>query len=336
MKRAAGIKVSKKDAETARRILKDQGLLMPLKARQNGESIIFPAENPCLSLGSISFEIVEADFHEFSGPDEFDVLQRRLGCKISSYDVTGDLAVLEIPLDFEAHETGLAEALLASKKNLKAVFKKSSSVEGAQRVRRITWLAGEKRTVTVHRELGCQFKLDIAQVFFSPRLSFERQRIRDQVQNGEYIVDMFAGVGPYSIVIAKHRDVRILGIDINKPAIQFFKENIMINKVSDRVQAVFGDCRIYSPKKSADRVIMNLPKGAKDFYPTALETLKSGGGIIHYYGVSPRERLYEAEIDFILNTAAEQGRSAEIIGRRIVRSYSPSEVHVAIDVEVGM
>jgi len=336
MKHATGVKVSKADAEAARWMLKDQGLLLPLKAVQHEGSIIFPVKNLDFNVGNLGHKVVKTDFPEFAGPDEFDALQNRLGISLSSYDVTGDLAVLEIPLGFEKYETVLAEAMLASKKNLKAVFKKSSSVEGETRVRRINWLAGEKRTVTVHREHGCQFKLDISKVFFSPRLSFERQRILGQVRDGEAIVDMFAGVGPYSIVIAKHRDVKILGIDINEPAIDYFKENIRINKVADRVQAVAGDCRTMSPKKSADRVIMNLPKGARDFLDTALGTLKPEGGIVHYYGVSPREQLYDGEVDFIIKRTREKGRRAEIRGKRIVRSYSPSEVHVAIDVEVGM
>ena len=116
MKRAIGVKVSKADAESTRRMLKDQSMLLPLKANQKDECIIFPAKNPGLSLGSIPFEIMEADFHEFNDADGFEALQNKVGCKISSYDVTGDLAVLEIPANFKVYETELAEALLTSKK----------------------------------------------------------------------------------------------------------------------------------------------------------------------------------------------------------------------------
>ncbi len=334
MSRSRGIKVSPCDAQIVKTLLKQQKALDSKKVK-HGQGVIFPLRHSDFDLGDVRYTVVEDEFEDFTPADGFERLTARLGCTLSAYDVIGDLAVLEVPQGFETYEKELGAVLLESKKNLKAVFKKSSSVEGARRVRKIKWLAGEKRTETVHREHGCQFKLDIAKVFFSPRLSFERQRIRDQVQDSEVIVDLFSGVGPYSIVIAKHRDVRITGIDINDGAIHYFDENIRINKVGDRVKAWHGDCRKLAPKGTSDRVIMNLPKGAREFLETALDTLKPEGGIVHYYGVSPRGRLYEDEVDFIIKRAKQTYRTAEIIGKRIVRSYSPSEVHVAIDVEVG-
>lgn len=334
MERSAGVKVSKLDAETVRKLLKNLGVLAPMKARHDLGNVTFPVTKTNFSLAGVAFEAVEDEFEDYLPPDEFEMLTERIGCTLSSYDAIGDVAVLEIPQGFESYETELGASLLASKKHLKSVFKKSSSVEGEKRVRKIEWLAGEARTETVHREHGCEFKLDVAKVFFSPRLSFERQRIRDQVRDGEVLVDMFSGVGPYSIVIAKHRDVRVYGIDINKSAIHYFNENIRINKVGHKVKAAHGDCRELAPYGIADRVIMNLPKGAKEFLDTAIDTLKEDGGTVHYYGVSPRELPFDFAMDFIMKRAEKKGRTAEITEKRIVRSYSPSEVHVAIDVEV--
>ncbi|RMF91476.1 MAG: class I SAM-dependent methyltransferase family protein [Methanobacteriota archaeon] len=335
MVRGMGVKVRPDDAEKARRRLKEQGALSSSrKARREGGGVVFPVKDGDIDLGPIPFELVEAEFEELKGKDAFERFLEKQGCSLSSYDVIGDIAILEIPEGMEVYEREIARVLLDSKRHVKAVFKKSSAVEGEERVRRYEWLAGEDRTETAHREHGCIFRLDISKVFFSPRLSFERQRIMEQVRDGEVIVDMFAGVGPYSIVIARHRDAKVTGYDINEAAIRYFAENIRINKVGHRVTAVHGDCRELAPEGVADRVIMNLPKSGKEFLETALDTLKPEGGVIHYYGVSPRAAPYKDEARHIQEKAKEMDKKVEITGKRIVRSYSPGEVHVAIDVKV--
>jgi tRNA (guanine37-N1)-methyltransferase len=328
-----GIRVSPKDGEAARKILRNQNVLDQKKVKLD-RGPIFPVKNLNFDLGGIEFEVLEDEFEELKRYKHFENLMENLGCPLSSYDVLGDIALLEIPPGFEGYESGIGKALLESKKNIKSVFKKFSSIEGDERLRKLKWLAGENRTETVHREHGCEFKMDIAKVFFSPRLAFERQRIKEQVNDGETVVDMFAGLGPYSIVIAKHRDVRVSGYDINEYAIHYFKENIRINKVGDRVNAVHGDCRLLARKGSADRAIMNLPNKSRNFLDSALSIIKKKGGIIHYYGVSPRNNPYKGEVSFIREKASLREVELEVIGKRIVRSYSPSKVHVAIDIGV--
>jgi tRNA (guanine37-N1)-methyltransferase len=333
METSKGIRVSTKDAEFARRVLKEQGALDHKKAK-HGVGVIFPVTSLDIDLKGVPYKVVEEEFEDFKKYDEFEKFLKELSCPLSSYDVIGDLAILEIPSGFENYESEISESLLKSKGHIKAVFKKQSALEGEERIRKLKWLGGENRTRTVHREHGCQFKLDIARVFFSPRLSYERQRIKEQVVKGETIVDMFAGVGPYSIEIAKRRDVTVVGYDINETAIEYFNENIRINKVADRVKTVLGDCRQLAPKGTADRCIMNLPKNGRAFFGTALNILKSDGGIIHYYGISPRENPYEDAMKYILNKVQEIGRRGEIIEKRVVRSYSPAEVHIALDVKI--
>jgi tRNA (guanine37-N1)-methyltransferase len=335
MEYSKGIEVSPRDAEKVKRLLKEQGVLLKSKKVKHGVGVIFPVSQLGFELGDIVFKVVEDKFEDFKIQEGFERLLERIGCPLSSYDVVGDIAILEMPDGFESHEKEIGGALLRSKKHVKAVFKKSSAVEGEERVRRFEWLAGENRTETVHREHGCEFKLNISEVFFSPRLSYERQRIKDQVRDGEVIVDMFAGVGPYSIVIAKHKDVKVLGYDINDKAIQYFNENVRINKVGDKVKVIQGDCRDLAPKEVADRVIMNLPKSAKEFFGIALDIIKAEGGTIHYYGVSQRDKPFEEEINYVMKKLKEKGKGGGITGKRVVRSYSPGEVHAAIDVKVG-
>jgi tRNA (guanine37-N1)-methyltransferase len=328
-----GIRVAPRDAEKVKKLLREHNSLDSKKVRHD-HGVVFPVKDLDFDLKGIPFEAVSMEFEDLKHNDEFETLIKKIGLPLSSYDVIGSIAVLEIPKFHEIYQRKLAETLMKSKGHIKGVFKKSSAVMGDERVRSFDWLAGEKRTETVHREHNCQFKLDIRRVFFSPRLSYERLRIKDQVKSGERVVDMFAGVGPYSIVIAKQKDVKVWGYDINRDAIQHFKENIRINKVGDRVEAFHGDCAKLAPLGKADRVIMNLPKKGKQFIKNAIDLLKPGGGIIHYYGVSSPSNPFAEESSFVNEKVKEQGKSAKTLGMRIVRSYSPREVHIAIDVEV--
>jgi tRNA (guanine37-N1)-methyltransferase len=328
-----GIKVAERSAHRAKEILKEQDVLDKKKPKHGG-GVVFPVKHLGFDLGKIPFEVVEAEFKDFKRDDGFEELLKRIRCSMSSYDVIGDIAILEIPNNCREHKKEIAETLISSRPHIKAAFKKSSAVQGEKRVRGFEWLSGEKRTETIHRELGCEFKLNFSKVFFSPRLSYERQRIKDQVKKGEMIVDMFAGVGPYSIVIAKHREIKALGFDINEEAIQYFKENIRLNRLGDRVRALHGDCSELAPAGVADRVIMNLPKMGREYLDTAVETLKPSGGIVHYYGISQRINPFEDDSEYILKMMLEKNKKANIYQKRIVRSYSPGEVHIALDVEV--
>src|SRR6266852_2812203 len=128
--------------------------------------------------------------------------------------------------------------------NVRAVFAKSGEVSGAERIMPLRYIAGENRTYTVHREHGCSFKVDLSKVFFSPRLSAEHQRIAHLVDKGERVVDMFTGVGPFAILIAKRvGDVRVEAIDANPQAIELVRENLRLNKVESKVHAHLGDAR---------------------------------------------------------------------------------------------
>ncbi len=201
-----------------------------------------------------------------------------------------------------------------------------------ERVRELKFLAGENRTETFYKEHGCRFRLDVAKVYFSPRLSHERERILAQTKDGEIVVDLFAGVGPFSILLAKHRDVKVYAIDINPAAIDYLKWNIALNKLEGRVVPLLGDAREVAPRNVATRVIMNLPKSSAQFLDLAFETIKQG--TIHFYTISPEQDLYNSKIEFIKKVAEEKNKQVEIINKRIVRPYSPYHYHVVIDVKV--
>ena len=329
-----GVKVEKKDAEKVRRDLKKLGVLdTTKKVIREDKYVIFPVKRRLKN-----YTLVEREFEDLKSRKSFEDLLSELldDDKLSlvrhSFDIVGDIAIIEVPPELESVEEKIAKALLLAHRNIKAVYKKSSEVMGEERVRKLKFISGVRKTETVHKEHGVRLKLDITKVYFSPRLSYERERILKQTMDGEVIVDMFAGVGPFSILLAKYRKVKVYAIDKNPHAYSYLVENIKLNKVEDRVIPLLGDCREVSPRGIASRVIMNLPKTSHLFLDTAFEIIKEG--IIHFYSISPEEDLFEGKIDLLHRIADKNKRKIKIEEKRIVRAYSPRKYHIVIDVRV--
>jgi tRNA (guanine37-N1)-methyltransferase len=203
----------------------------------------------------------------------------------SSFDVIGDIAIIKINALQNAE--AIANQIMACQKNIKTVLTPTTSIMGDFRVRGLKYLAGEIKTVTCHKESGCSFKVDVEKCYFSPRLSFEHSRIAKLVESGETVVNMFAGIGCFSIFIAKtSSQTRVYSIDVNPTAIQCMEENVRINEVEEYVFPMLGDAKdIINSKLQgvADRVLMPLPEIALEYLPHALSALKQAGGWIHYY-----------------------------------------------------
>jgi len=223
----------------------------------------------------------------------------------------------------------IGRAIMAVQKAVRTVCV-DEGVKEEYRTRQIRVVAGEDTTETVHREYGLVFKMDVKSVFFSPRLATERDIVAKQVQPGETVVDMFAGIGPFSIMIAKTRQPRaVFAIDANPDAVRYMKENIALNKVPN-VSPILGDAREEVAKlEPADRIIMNLPHSARDFLPDAISALKPGG-VIHFYEIMEDSEL-EARTGMIADTAVMKGRVVRELARRTVKSYSPTMSFYAFD-----
>ena len=226
-------------------------------------------------------------------------------------------------------------------KNVKAVFRQSSAVGGEFRLRTLVYIAGEKRTVTKHMEHGCLFKVDLKKCYFSPRLSRERIRIARLIEPREVVVNMFAGVGSFSIIIAKHSDAkRIYSIDVNPTAVRFMQENVLLNRVFNRVAPLKGDAKtIITEKlqKSADRVLMPLPEKAYEYLDSAIMALKPKGGWVHYYDFEHAGKD-ENPID---RAKAKVAQKLELMNvnftvpfSRMVRDTGPRWQQVVLDIQI--
>jgi len=263
----------------------------------------------------------------------------------SRIEIIGDIALIKKPLTSDnitiEDLRALAQALLEALPYVRSVWAAVSPVEGAFKTRRFIHLAGEKRTETIYREHGCKFLVDIAKVFITPRLSYEHRRIASLVRPGETVVNMFAGAGLFSIIIACHSSPRkVYSIDINPDAYKYMVENIRLNRVEDVVEPILGDAaRIIEERLRgvATRVLMPLPELALDYLPYALEALR-GRGVIHVYlhvhAPKGGDPLEESK-NLVANRFQELGvRSYRVLGARKVRSVGPRKLQTVVDVEV--
>src|SRR3989337_4513003 len=124
-------------------------------------------------------------------------------------DIVGDIAIVEVPPELETQKNLIGKAILEAHRNVRTVLAKAGAVSGDYRLRDFEVIAGEHNTSTIHKEFGCSYQVDVAKAYFSPRLSHEHERVASLVQNGETVADLFAGVGPFSVLIGKsHKDVQ--------------------------------------------------------------------------------------------------------------------------------
>jgi tRNA (guanine37-N1)-methyltransferase len=263
-----------------------------------------------------------------------------LGALPHSYDVIGNIAIVEMPENLLVYGYIIGEALMRLNPRVKTVMTKAGPVTNTFRLRSYTSLAGEQSTLTQYSESGCVFQLDPRKAYFSPRLSYERRRIASKVQRGEVIVDMFAGVGPFSIITAKLGSVRkVYGVDINPDAVSFMLQNVLINRLRGRITVVLADVQEPSLdllSHSANRVIMNLPMESLVFIPRACKILRREGGVIHFYAFVSEKLSREAILKIMKEKIESACRSiVRIEATRIVKGIAPREWQVAIDVRIA-
>jgi tRNA (guanine37-N1)-methyltransferase len=256
-------------------------------------------------------------------------------------DIIGDIAILKFSDEFQDEKHRIAESLLDLVPYLRVVLRQTGPVGSEYRTRKLEWLAGEHRTETVHREFGCQYKVNVETTYFSPRLSHERKRIADLVSLGEHVVNFFAGVGSFSIMIAKHsRSARIYSIDINPAAVRYHAMNNKLNAVGDTIDLICGEANrlvVSSLIGKANRVLLPLPELAVESLPTAKSALKNGGGMVHCYVFVDSNRRSEAGKQALSKFAPvlrSLGAMKENVEVHVVRSVGPCRYQVCLDIRM--
>ncbi|MEM1553007.1 MAG: class I SAM-dependent methyltransferase family protein [Candidatus Bathyarchaeia archaeon] len=258
----------------------------------------------------------------------------------NSYDIVGDIAIIRLTEKSRKYSQIIAETVMKIHKNVRTVLAQIGPVHGDYRLRKLEHVAGEKRTTAIHKESGCLFSVDVDKCYFSPRLFYERMRVAKLVKYGETVVNMFAGVGCFSLVIAKHSNAsKIYSIDINPIAIQYMKENVRLNRAFGKVIPIEGDAKEIIQKilhNIADRVLMPLPEKAFEYLPYALLALKDGKGWIHYYDfehAAKEENAVEKVKVKVSKRLEELGVKFEIPFGKIVRTTGPNWYQVVLDIK---
>ncbi len=239
-----------------------------------------------------------------------------------SYDIIGSIVLMK--KSNVRDPSKLAENLL-KRPGIKTVYL-DNGVQGPNRTRNLKLLAGERNSDTIYRENGIELMVDVENAYFSPRLATERMRVSDSVKDGEFIIDLFSGIGPFSILIAKNHSCRIVAVDHNPRAIELLGENIKRNRLMGTIEVSVADAGDEILKHSmADRIIMNLPHGAFPFVSAAMGALKPGG-TINFYEVNTVEGIAER-----MSELRDMG--LRLKSKREVHGYSKEEYMYALELE---
>jgi tRNA (guanine37-N1)-methyltransferase len=334
------VKIKTSEGERTRKELAQAGVLDPTYKIINKDEYLYLAVKKEIS----GYDVVTLRGRKFktTKPKTLkDALKGRLSeeelaSATKSFDIIGDVAIIEIPDEMKLKEKLFAKALLLVHPNIKVVAKKTGAMEGEFRVRPLKVIFGENRTETIHKEHGCLIKVDPATSYYSVRLSHERERISEMVKDKEHVLVMFAGVGPFALVIAKKKPkTHVVGIELNPAATSCFKENIKLNKLTN-CEAVLGDVREVIPKRFvgfADRILMPLPKSAFNFLEVAIMAARNNA-IIHFYHFGKEETVFEEAKKLVEDAAKKAGVNIEIIAQRIVRPYAPRIIQISTDFKV--
>ncbi|HDM66864.1 MAG TPA: class I SAM-dependent methyltransferase family protein [Thermoplasmatales archaeon] len=328
------LKVPRKLGEETRRILLERNLLRTdLRIKRNQEYLYLPLIREDDNLPNLPVVVKEFQLQEKRNIYYKDLLPVEIRCQLpTSYDVIGDIILIKLPETLLEYKKDIGDALLKANPHIKTVCR-VEAVRGELRVRDIEIIAGEKRTETIHREYGVKLYVDVAKTFFSPRLANERRRISKLVREGETIIDMFTGVAPFPVMIAKYsHPKKIYAVDKNKEAVFLAKKNVKVNKVEGIVEVLLEDARNLPNivEEKADRVIMNLPFSAYKFLKEALQIIKSTA-IIHYYDILREEHIEERK-KRLQEEASKQGFMLEFTNINKIKTYAPREFYIGMDI----
>jgi tRNA (guanine37-N1)-methyltransferase len=257
----------------------------------------------------------------------------------ASFDIIGSIAIIKIPETLSPKKKLIADTLIEEIRPVKTVFSQVSAIEGDYRLRKLEFLSGDNTPITIYKEHGCTFKVDVINTYFSPRLSTERLRISNLVGPNEVIVNMFGGVGTFSIIIARNNKTsKIYSIDSNPNAYDLCKENIGLNKLSKNVFAIFGDAKDAIPKELegvATRVLMPLPEKAREFIEPAISSLVNNKGFVHYFAHVGAENKKKAIQNALADTTESfRDFNHTIRNIRVVREVGPRFYQIVADVHV--
>ncbi|AKB84859.1 class I SAM-dependent methyltransferase family protein [Methanococcoides methylutens] len=282
------------------------------------------------------FEIIEQEEPEFyraamSLKEHLDgiIPEDMLARVPSGWQVLGDIVIVTIPEELQSYREAIARKLLEINPRCRCVLQ-DFGIKGTFREPDREVIIGED-TETIQKEHGCSFKLDATKIMYSKGNLAERKRM-SKLGSGEVVVDMFAGIGYFSIPLAVHgKPKKVYSIELNPVSYNYLLENIRLNHLEGVVEAINGDCGEVAPQGVADRVIMGYVGTTHHYLDKGIGAIRKEGGMLHYHETTPESLVFDRPIQRIKDAASALGRDAEISGCHRIKKYSPGVWHVVVD-----
>ena len=270
---------------------------------------------------------------------------------VRAFDVLGNLAIVNFPRGMTVSERKkFALKLMKEQKQIKTVLEKSGKVKGRLRKPTLKHIAGDKTKEVLYRENDCMFRFNVDTTYFSPRLSNERKEVASKIKKNEDVLVMFAGVAPFSIVIAKNSKAKkVVSVELNREANKYAKLNVDLNKVKKIVEVVQGDVRkflvkgptqkISRPKASKagrnskfDVIVMPRPQLKNSFLKEAFRLSKKGTRIFYY------DFCKESEVNLIVEKIEKEARESrkkiKILKFKKAGEIAPYKIRVRVDFKI--
>lgn len=269
----------------------------------------------------------------------------------SSFDQIGHVVIVRVPDGLRHRRAEIGEALLGAVKPARSVYAQASVVSGEHRTRRLELIAGADEPLAVHAEHGYRLEVDVRRAFFSPRLSTERQRIAAKAADGEAVLNMFGGVGAFSVAAAMARRCTVYSVDVNPEAARLCEANAALNsrRMAGSIVSICGDAREVvgrmfagggagggagRPQIQAGRTLMLLPERSDEFLADAVRAT-ADGGTIHYYAHVHADRKADAPREAEARFRAASPVRAEIARSGIVRAVGPRYYQAVVDAVIS-
>ncbi len=324
------VRVREEDAEKVRQKLVIEGALDKTRKLVRRKGFIeIPVTESCGDITAVEQALPEFYIPKKTLGSILDIPENEKKLLPSGLQLLGSVIVVRLRKELEDRRKEIGTALLSLYPGCSTVLL-DRGIGGQIRQPSREIIAGDT-TETIHRENGCLFKLDTMRIMYSQGNLYERKRMSGLCKD-EVVVDMFAGIGYFSIPMAVHsRPKKIIAIEINPAAFGYLKENIKLNRVEDIIEPVEGDCALVTPRGIADRVIMGYLDAHKYLEHGILALMP--GGFLHYHEAVPGA-IEQRPVGRIIEAAGKLGRKAEIIATRRIKKYSPGVWHVVVDARV--
>lgn len=250
------------------------------------------------------------------------------------WEKIGSVVTIRLPEELQEHQQKIGKAY-AEVLGCVSTLNDLGGISGVYREPQVEVIFGSSETETIHSENGIRYKLDPQKIMFSSGNLKERQRMATVSTTDETVVDLFAGIGYFTLPLAVYcTPKRIFACEINPVAYRYLCANVLLNHVSGIVEPLLGDNRCVAPKDCADRVILGYLHDPDRFVPVALSCLRNQVGILHYHARVPFEEVPTQPLACLEQAAMRCRRSVELLHTEVVKSYAPGIDHVVLDVRI--